>query len=146
MPLLYGSPTIRPPRWEYVILSLIVLLLIGLGIAGAISANKAKEPLRVSDRFLYALINKDYEAAFELTAEPFRQTTNNETFPVVSERISEKYQTSPKISSHRIIRSGDGALVAIVEYDIPGTSGNRLIIRLVQEENIWRVLNINNSP
>lgn len=135
----------RPPKWEYVILSLIVLVLAVLGFAGAIVSKRAMEPVRLSEKFIHALSINDTDAAYELTAEPYRQTTSDEKFSTVVAQFSQQLKTDPKVNSHRIERSATGNLIATVEYRVIGTSERNIIVKLTQENNTWRVLNINNT-
>lgn len=137
---------VKPPRWEYLILGFILLLLVMLGIAGYVVAERLKEPVRVSDRFVYALLSEDRETAYELTAEPFRQATNYDQFREISGRFNQTVKTKPKLDVHRIERTPNDVLLATVEYNIPGTVDNRLIVKLIKEKDTWRVLNINTSP
>lgn len=135
---------IKPPRWEYVVLGLIVLGLIILGAWGTIVANRIKEPRRVSDKFVYSLLSKDAATAYELTAEPYRQATDPIQFRNIMEDYSSSIKTQPKVSEYRVERSSNDILFATVEYDIPGTSNNRLLVKLIKENDNWRVLTINN--
>jgi hypothetical protein len=135
---------IKPPRWEYVVLGLIVTGLIILGIIGSIVANQVKEPRRVSDRFVYGLLSKDAASAYELTAEPYKQSTSPLDFRVIMDDFNDTIRTQPKVSDYRIERSPADVLVATVEYEIPGTSNNRLLVKLIKENDNWRVLTINN--
>lgn len=135
---------IKPPRWEYIVLGLIVTGLIILGVSGAIVANRIKEPRRVSDRFVHSMLSKDAAAAYELTSEPYRQSTSPIEFRTITDQFSESIKTQPKAREHKIERSDIDVLIATVEYEIPGTSGNRLIVKLIKENDNWRVLTINN--
>lgn len=134
---------IKPPRWEYVILGLIVTGLIILGISGAVVANRIKEPRRVSDRFVHSMLSRDAAGAYELTSEPYRQSVGPIDFRNVIDRYDETIKTTPKVVDHQIERTSTDVLVATVEYEIPGTSDNRLIVKLIKENDNWRVLTIN---
>lgn len=136
-------PKIKPPRWEYVILGLIVIGLIVLGFWGFLVSNQLKEPRRVSDRFVLSVLSNDAPSAYELTAEPYRQATNPVDFRAVVDNFNEKINTQPKARRHTIERSKTDVLIATVEYEIPGTTGNLLIVKLIKENDNWRVLTIN---
>jgi hypothetical protein len=136
-------PKIRPPRWEYAVLSLIVMGLIVLGVWGFLVSNELKEPRRVSDRFVLSILSNDAPTAYELTSEPYRQATNPVDFRAIVSNFNETIKTQPKVKRHTIERSKSDVLIATVEYEIPGTSGNRLIVKLIKENDNWRVLNIN---
>lgn len=135
---------IKPPRWEYIVLGLIVTGLVILGISGAIVANRIKEPRRVSDRFVHSMLSNDAAAAYELTSEPYRQSTSPIEFRTIIDQFNESIKTQPKVNDHRIERSDTDVLIATVEYEIPGTSGNMLIVKLIKENDNWRVLTVNN--
>ena len=135
---------IKPPRWEYVVLGLIVLTILVLGAVGFVVSNKIKEPRNVSDKFVYSLLSKDVATAYELTSEPYKQSTNPIAFREIADEFSTTIKTQPKVKDYRIERSINDVMVATVEYDIPGTSDNRLLVKLIKENDNWRILTINN--
>jgi len=135
---------VKPPRWEYVVLGLIVTGLVILGVIGAMVSNKIKEPRNISDKFVYSLLSKDVATAYELTSEPYKQSTNPIAFREIADEFSTTIKTQPKAKDYRIERSVNDVLVATVEYDIPGTSSNRLLVKLIKENDNWRILTINN--
>lgn len=144
IPLVKGTVTkIKPPRWEYVVLGLIVTGLIMLGAWGFLVSNEIKEPRRVSDRFVLSILSDDAPTAYGLTSEPYKQATNPVDFRVIVNNFNETIKTQPKVKRHTIERSKSDVYIATVEYEIPGTSGNRLIVKLIKENDNWRVLNIN---
>jgi hypothetical protein len=139
-----SAQKIKPPKWEYVVLGLIVFGLILLGIAGTIVSNRIKEPRKVSDRFVHSVLSKEPAAAYELTAEPYRQAMSPLEFRAVVDEFNETINTQPKVIDHQIERTPNDVLLATVIYDIPGTDGRRLIVKLIKENDNWRVLTINN--
>lgn len=143
--LLWKSNTVKPARWEYCVLALVAGLLIVLTTLGVVVSKRSDDPVKVSNRFIHALLSGDVGAAYDLTAEPYRQTTNDESFESVAAQFSMYLKTNPQLEGHRIERSDNGNLFATVEYSVPGTLDRRLVVKLTQENETWRVLNINNT-
>lgn len=136
----------KPPRWEYVVLAAVLIALAVLVVAGMRVADASKEPRQVSDRFVHSILSSNSDEAYALTAEPYRQSTDKTEFKQVSNRLDANIRSNPKLADHTIVRNGDGILVATMEYDIPGTDGHRLIVKLIRENQQWSVLNISTNP
>lgn len=136
----------KPPRWEYLVLAAVLAALAVLALAGMRVADASKEPKKVSDKFVYSILSSNSDEAYALTAVPYRQSTSKEEFKDISSRLDANIRSNPKLADHSIVRNEDGILVATMEYDIPGTDGHKLIVKLVRENQQWTVLNISTNP
>lgn len=131
---------VRLLRWEYITLGIIALALIGLTIWGLQVSNAVQQPQKVSDAFLHYARTNDIDEAQKLTSEPFRQSNE---LSVIAKDIQLRIKKDPQVNEYRITRTEEGSYVATVEYRISEQNDMPLIVKLIKENDNWRILTIN---
>lgn len=146
-----GVPSRRRGRG---ILSVLLVLLLVIGLVGTFALYKVEQatsaPIRASDRFLYAMLDKNIDSAYAMTSETFQAATSREEFGQVAaiankelKKNSLKVQTG-EIEEDELIKK------ALLTYFISGNDQEyELKITVIQHlddnKGQWLVHAVSNS-
>lgn len=122
----------------------VYIALLGLTIWGLRVSNEVQQPQKTSDAFLRYVRANDIQEAQKLTSEPFKQA--NLEFDSLAKNIQSRVKKDPVIKNYRTMRTEEGAYVASVEYEISDSNDIPLIVKLIKENDNWRILTINDLP